>query len=295
MYGGPGDDALHGGPGDDIMNGNAGDDHLFGGADSDAGWGGPGHDDLFGGYGIDYLDVLPRPARADRKDSFPADPPTWFEAARFDNFTGLDIMYGGWDRDWMQADVSAPGPPPGDRMVDSVGAFNAYYRCDAAYGDWGITRQLSPSLIDFLQRLAQGRGATDTASTGTSGFRETAIVFPQDAKANSNAPNADNPAHFVCSVAGAALTTTASTSTPMPTATATSTSTSTATATATPVPTDTPTPTATETATATPLPTDTPAPTATETATDTATPEPTPTETPTETAPPPPSDTPPGP
>ncbi len=198
IYGGGGNDAIHGGAGNDILNGNAGDDRLFGGDDSDAIWGGPGHDIMFGGYGIDYLDVLPRPARADKKDSFPADPPTWFEAARLDNYQGLDIMYGGWDRDWMQADVSAPGRTNGDRMIDWVGAFNAYYRCDAAYGDWVITRQHSPSLVAFLQALAQGYGALNTATSGTSGFRETAIVFPTEVKDNANPPNPDNPAHFTC-------------------------------------------------------------------------------------------------
>jgi hypothetical protein len=198
MYGGNDNDSMHAGPGNDIMNGNAGDDHLFGGDDSDAIWGGPGHDTMFGGYGIDYLDVLPRPARADKKDSFPEDPATWFEAARIDNYQGLDIMYGGWDRDWMQADVSAPGRTNGDRMIDWAGAFNAYYRCDAAYGDWVITRQHSPSLVAFLQTLAQGYGALETAKSSTSGFRETAIIFPKEVKYNANPPNPDNPAHFTC-------------------------------------------------------------------------------------------------
>jgi Ca2+-binding RTX toxin-like protein len=198
MYAGAGNDVLHGGAGDDIMNGNGGDDRLFGGDDSDAIWGGPGHDIMFGGYGIDYLDVLPRLARADKKDKFPADPSTWFEAAKVDNYTGLDIMYGGWDRDWMQADVSAPGRVNGDRMIDWAGAFNAFYRCDAAYGDWVITRQHSPSLVAFLQNLAQGFGALNTITPATSGFRETAIVFPQEIKFNSNPPNPDNPAHFTC-------------------------------------------------------------------------------------------------
>jgi Ca2+-binding RTX toxin-like protein len=198
IYGGADSDAIHGGAGDDIMNGNGGDDRLFGGDDSDAMWGGPGHDIMFGGYGIDYLDVLPRLARADKKDSFLADPSTWFEAAKVDNYQGLDIMYGGWDRDWMQADVSAPGRVNGDRMIDWAGAFNAFYRCDAAYGDWVITRQHSPSVVTFLQELAQGFGAFDTSTPGTSGFRETAIVFPQEIKFNSNPPNPDNPAHFTC-------------------------------------------------------------------------------------------------
>jgi hypothetical protein len=83
-------------------------------------------------------------------------------------------------------------------MIDWAGAFNAFYRCDAAYGDWVITRQHSPSVVAFLQKLAQGFGALDTSKPGTSGFRETAIVFPTEIRFNSNPPNPDNPAHFTC-------------------------------------------------------------------------------------------------
>lgn len=198
LYGGDGNDVLHGGASDDVLNGNVGDDRLFGGDGSDALWGGPNHDLLFGGYGIDYLDVLPRPARTVRREFFLADPATWYEAARVDNYQGFDLMYGGWDRDWMQADVSGPDQTEGDRMIDWAGAFNAYYRCDAAYGDWGITRQHSPSMVAFLQALAQGFGAMDTVTAGTSGFRETAIVFPTEVQNNSHPPSPDNPAHFTC-------------------------------------------------------------------------------------------------
>ncbi len=198
MYGGEGSDAMHGGAGKDIMNGNGGDDRLFGGDDSDAVWGGPDHDIMFGGYGNDYLDVLPRLERTIKKVFYPADPPTWFEAAMVDNYQGFDTMYGGWDRDWMQADVSAPGRVNGDRMIDWAGGFNAYFRCDGAYGAWVITRQHSPSLVEFLQKLAQGFGAFNTTVVGSSGFRETAIVFPHEIKFNANPPNPDNPAHFTC-------------------------------------------------------------------------------------------------
>jgi len=83
-------------------------------------------------------------------------------------------------------------------MIDWAGGFNAFYRCDAAYGDWVITRQHSPSLVAFLQTLAQAYGAVNTATPGTSGFRETGIVFSKEIKDNANPPNPDNPAHFVC-------------------------------------------------------------------------------------------------
>ena len=222
MFGGDGHDSMHGGPGADVMDGNGGDDYMF--ADdstlvtfplttyspvgADAMWGGPGHDTMFGGHGVDYIDVLPRPAFVDKKGTFPRDPQAWFDAVLTDPvqadghagaYSGLDIMYGGWDQDWMQLDVSGPGPPPGDRALDWNGGFNAYYRCDASYGDWGITRQHSPSIQTFLQQLAFGMGAVQTATPGTSGFDETAMVFPGD-QGNANPVNPDNPAHFTCGV-----------------------------------------------------------------------------------------------
>jgi Ca2+-binding RTX toxin-like protein len=222
MFGGDGHDSMHGGPGADVMDGNAGDDYMF--ADdstlvtfplatyspvgADAMWGGPGHDTMYGGHGVDYIDVLPRPSFVDKKGTFPRDPQAWFDAASTDPvqlnghagaYSGLDIMYGGWDQDWMQLDVSGPGPPPGDRALDWNGGFNAYYRCDASYGDWGITRQHSPSMQAFLQQLAFGMGAVGTSTPGTSGYNETAMVFPGD-QGNANPVNPDNPAHFTCGV-----------------------------------------------------------------------------------------------
>ena len=209
MLGGDGDDSLHGGPGKDIMNGDgdsdlitgadpnpttADEDHMFGGDGSDVMWGGRGHDHLWGGYGDDYLDVKPRTA-----DVYaPPDPPEWFVYGRIDNYQGIDYIYGGWDRDAMQANVADMGPVPGDRLIDWVGAYNVYYLCPALYGDWVITRDLSPDMVRFLQKLAQGDGALNTSVNGTSGFRETAIVFQQEARFNSNPPHPDNPGHFFC-------------------------------------------------------------------------------------------------
>jgi hypothetical protein len=80
-----------------------------------------------------------------------------------------------------------------------MGGFNAYYRCDSTYGDWGITRQFSPSMQAFLQELAFGMGAIQTTTAGTSGFDETAMVFAGD-PGNANPVNPDNPAHFTCGV-----------------------------------------------------------------------------------------------
>jgi hypothetical protein len=35
----------------------------------------------------------------------------------------------------------------GDRLIDWVGVYNAYYLCPATYGEYMSTRQMSPSLL----------------------------------------------------------------------------------------------------------------------------------------------------
>jgi hypothetical protein len=53
-------------------------------------------------------------------------------------------------------------------------------------------------MVAFLQAVSQGDGATTTASPGTSGFRETAIVFTNEQKFNTRPIHIDTPAHFTC-------------------------------------------------------------------------------------------------
>jgi len=115
-----------------------------------------------------------------------------------DNFQDIDYIYGGWDQDAMQANLGGPGPQEGDRLMDWSGGYNAYYVCPAAYGEFYITRDLSPNMILFLQRLAEGDGALTPGAAGTSGFNELAMVFPQDVAQNSHLPHPDHPAHFTC-------------------------------------------------------------------------------------------------
>ncbi len=195
LLGGDGNDSIHGGPGNDLANGNAAEDHLFGDDGNDVMWGGPDHDHLYGGRGDDYLDVKPREATADG----PRDPAVWFTYGMPDNFQGIDYIYGGWDRDAMQADNGGPGPVEGDRLIDWAGGYNAYYVCPAAYGEFYITRDPSPNMQLFLQRLAEGDGAVTTSVLGTSGFNELALVFPNEIADNSHKPHPDHPAHFTCS------------------------------------------------------------------------------------------------
>ncbi|TEU16732.1 MAG: PKD domain-containing protein, partial [Anaerolineales bacterium] len=187
MLGGDGHDSIHGGPGDDIINGNDDEDHIFGGDGDDVAWGGQGDDHLWGGRGDDHLDVRPRPAA-----TTPPDRPEWFTYGEPDNYQGLDIIYGGWGRDAMQANEDA------DRLIDWTGGYNVFYVCTGAYGEGTITRIGSPGLRNFLQNLAQADGALSTATEDTSGFRELAYVFPKDRRHNSHPPHPDHPGHFTC-------------------------------------------------------------------------------------------------
>jgi Ca2+-binding RTX toxin-like protein len=208
-------DSLHGGAGPDIINGGQGDDFLFGDDGNDALWGGDGDDHSWGGYGGDWVDVLPR--TTEEAGTAIDDPITWFFFAPddpdtvddpnttsregYDGYRGFDIIYGGWDQDAMQANMGGNGPVPGDRLLDWAGTYNAYYLCPATYGDFISTRQMSPSLLTYLQQQAEADGATDvtvgTRSTG-SGFDELALVYKKDITLNSNPSHPDTPGHFIC-------------------------------------------------------------------------------------------------
>jgi hypothetical protein len=86
----------------------------------------------------------------------------------------------------------------GDRLLDWAGSYNGYYLCPSTYGDWVSTRALAPGLAEFIQKMSEGDGATTTATPGTSGFRETALVFNNEAKDNTKPIHVDTPAHFTC-------------------------------------------------------------------------------------------------
>ena len=96
-------------------------------------------------------------------------------------------------------DMAENGPVTGDRLIDWVGVYNVYYTCPASYGEYVITRSQSPSMITFLQSLALGDGAVDTATSGSSGFQEAGLVLPNQAHDNSSPIHPDTPGHFTCS------------------------------------------------------------------------------------------------
>ncbi|HEY3556555.1 MAG TPA: calcium-binding protein [Kribbella sp.] len=226
LRGGPGHDTMHGAYSDDLMNGDSGGDILYGDDGADVMWGGKGSDDpanpndrgagdsyvdyLFGGYGgtntsangivtggADVLDYRPRPG---------IDPQSWFEATDTNSsedhqhHQGIDWIYGGWDRDVLQADVADNGPNQGDRLLDWNGAYNLYTHCNAAYGGFNDVRQHSPAMQNFLQRLAYGTGVGASLNAvqdpTTSAFRELALVYPNDAGDNSARAYPTTPGHF---------------------------------------------------------------------------------------------------
>jgi Ca2+-binding RTX toxin-like protein len=218
ILGGDDRDSIHGADGDDILNGDgdatildtvtgvdpnpltADVDKVFGGDGDDVVWGGRDDDNLWGGHGDDHLDVRPRSGFAEHAD----DPPLWHTFGRFDFYQGLDLIYGGWGRDALQADVAAPGPRDTDRLVDWAGGYNVFYVCPGAYGEGTITRQGSPHLRSWMQQVIDADGAFYSATADTSGFREFAYVFPSERRQNSHPPHPDHPGHFTCDTVVAA-------------------------------------------------------------------------------------------
>ncbi len=227
--GGDANDAIHTGPGEDLANGNAGDDRIWLGDNFtaqtagknknapsllahlrvDAAWGGSGHDHLWGGFGADYLDVRPRTTTSTPGLEPTSDPETWFQIAgkeashngvlyNQENFEGIDFIYGGWDQDAMMANHGDNGPIPGDRLIDAAGSYNANYVCPSTNGAWITIRSASPSIVAYENNLSQGGGANATATPGSSGYRETAIVTQSDHGQNANPVHPDTPGHFTC-------------------------------------------------------------------------------------------------
>ena len=208
--GGDGRDVLHGGAGSDVLDGSGVDrtaaqveemaaacaaattlatrspvcdeDVLFGGDGDDRTWGGPGHDHLYGGHGADDLDVVSPTS---------GDPDT--------DFKGVDLLFGGWGPDRLQADRSQPSPNGEDKLLDASGAYNAYFVCEGAYGGHSIVRKLSPDAEIYLQELSLADGAVDVRRSGSSGFRELSMIFKGDYNSNSSPKHPDHPGNFTCS------------------------------------------------------------------------------------------------
>jgi Ca2+-binding RTX toxin-like protein len=230
MLGGDGDDWMHGGAGQDLIQGDgdadplsehahpslpgvtvvedpnpasADVDRIFGGDSNGAGtvnavtggngdaiWGGRGNDHTYGGRGDDMLDVHPDP-------QFPTTWSAWAEADN-ESFHDIDIVYGGYDQDAMQANIADQGPTDGDRMFDWVGTYNILYLCPATYGAYVTIRDQNPALIAYLLEQAATDGALTPSVVTSSGGNEIAMVFKPDVKNNSNPIYPGTPGHFFC-------------------------------------------------------------------------------------------------
>lgn len=187
-------------------------DYLFGGKGATSGPSVAG-----GGLGADVLDWRPRGAYSTcTTNPWPttigtqtADPCAWFEMTDMANapaeddqhHQGIDWMYGGWDRDVMQGDVTENGPNDGDKMLDWDGAYNLYSHCNSAYGGYNDVRQHSPAMQDFLQKwgfgVGLGQAVGDITTDGTSAFDELALTYNQDGKDHGNGKAfPSTPGHF---------------------------------------------------------------------------------------------------
>ena len=230
VFGGRGKDALWGGLGQVcaatdtaclINPGANGEfvDHLAGGKDGDViDWRPRG----VYGSGLTFVGRTCHtgPAPTTTQKDGTTDPCTWFEMtdraddvtatpSSFDNnqhHQGVDWVYGGWDRDVMQGDLSENGPHPGDRLIDWRGVYNLYSHCNAAYGGFTDVRTPSPGMEKFLREWATGNGAgrpasgstpADVAKPGTSAYDELALVTTSDGKDHgTGSPYPSSPGHF---------------------------------------------------------------------------------------------------
>ena len=234
-----GGDAVFGDRGDDVLWGGAGKACTYTDAAclADAGTTGEFIDHLVGGKGADVIDWRPRGAYGTgagltgrtcgtstvpvttKKDGT-TDPCSWFEMTeRADDVAatpatlqnnqhhqGVDWVYGGWDRDVMQGDLSNNGPHNGDRLIDWSGVYNLWSHCNAAYGGFTDVRVPAPDVQAFLLAWAAGNGAgrpatgggtADVATPGTSAFDELALVYTGDLSAHgAGSAYPTTPGHF---------------------------------------------------------------------------------------------------
>jgi Ca2+-binding RTX toxin-like protein len=201
-------------------------DQLFGGK------GGTSPASLAGAKGADLMDWRPRGDGRQGKAGCAAgawptqvgtgpvlDPCAWFAMTNLDDddpantdpaapaardnqhHQGIDWMYGGKDRDVMQADVASNGPNNGDFQGDWTGVYNLYTHCNSAYGGFNDVHLLSPDWQQFMQGWAfaagAGQSAADINGSTTSSFEELALVYTSDISANnSGSPYPSTPGHF---------------------------------------------------------------------------------------------------
>ena len=119
---------------------------------------------------------------------------------------GIDWLYGGWDRDVMQANAAGQGPNDKDRLMDWAGAYNLYTHCEPDYGGYNDIHTISPTMLDAMQRMAFAAGAGETLGNvlqvNSSGFDELALVYNADVKHNTGKAYPTTPGNFESSACG---------------------------------------------------------------------------------------------
>jgi Ca2+-binding RTX toxin-like protein len=124
-----------------------GNDRIFGDLGNDWLVGGTGRDDLWGGWGNDLLqaddDLETDTGLNDTTDS----PPDGSYEDRAFGGAGVDVLIGNTG---------------GDRLIDYTGEFNSYIVPFAPFGMATVSRQVPPSLYQFLYDLSKSDGADST-------------------------------------------------------------------------------------------------------------------------------------
>ncbi|WP_020680160.1 DUF4347 domain-containing protein [Marinobacterium rhizophilum] len=125
--------------GDDVIFGDLGNDWLVGGS---------GNDNLYGGYGDDLLNVDDDLSTNGGLNNTP-------------DADYADLAFGGAGRDIMIGNAEA------DRLIDWSGEFNTYLVPFNPFGLGTVSRQLQPSLPEFLYALSASDGADPTRAADT--------------------------------------------------------------------------------------------------------------------------------
>ena len=170
--------------------------------------------------GADVLDFRPRVNQpVGKKGQSVTDPVAWqqnvspyvsrhgeVQESLRQHHQGVDWVWGGWNRDVMQANVAGQGPNDRDRLMDWSGAYNLYTHCEPDYGGYNDIRSISPLMLDVQERLAFASGAGSTLENvrqgGTSGFEENALVYNSDVKSNSGSSYPATPGNFTAVACG---------------------------------------------------------------------------------------------
>jgi hypothetical protein len=124
-------------------------DRLFGDLGNDWLVGGTGRDHMYGGRGNDLLNADDDLETLGGTNETHDGPQHFYE----------DIAYGGAGRDVLIANTG------GDRLIDWVGEFNSYIVPFAPFGPGTVSRQLPPTLFDYLYDLSESDGADRTRSS----------------------------------------------------------------------------------------------------------------------------------